>query len=490
MSAPKLETSQQELTIFNVPNLKSDFAPWQRDERGQQVYIKLSRGEESALLYVGEHCLLDSELQQSLLRLVNEGWNVDGEITLAFEGRNEPEIDPYVYQDAITVELGPALLTLVDPQQKAPLSSNLPAVRDSVARELGLVPAGVRIKDNLKLSSNQYTILLKNSPVGVGELFLDRYLAIGTHEQLSQLQGWTTTDPTFRQPAKWVTADFRDKADAIGCLVMGSLQVIMHHLQRVMMAFSPELLGLQETYNLVMRLQITHPIVIKDFIDDSSKLRILHKVLRGLLAEQVAIKDLVTILECVGDALEETRDIEEIIERCRRSLARQICWGYLNNEGELQALVLSNNIESALSEVVNDEDTQLSDELRDKIVNAISEAWQANRRPRVLFTAPSLRPLVSRLLRRALPQIQVLSTVEIAAGIKVLINATVEINAVSPDSVGGSQDSGESGEKKAIVDNEKVPELEAHEPAPPAPKKGRGITGLFGRKKTEDKGGK
>ncbi|MDO5295271.1 MAG: FHIPEP family type III secretion protein [bacterium] len=481
MSIPKLETSQQEITILTSPNLKADFAPWQRDERGQQVFIKLTRQDECAYFFVGEHCQMDAEMQKNLLRLVNDGWSVSGELTLTFEGRNEPDVDPYVYQDAITVELGQALLPLVDPQQNAPLSSHLPDVRDSVAKELGLVPAGVRIKDNLRLSSNQYAILLKNAPVGVGELFLDRYLAIGTHEQISELQGWTTVDPTFRQPAKWITADFRDKADAIGCLVLGSLQVIMHHIQRVMIAFSPELLGLQDTYNLLARLQITHPVVIEDFVSNRPNLRRLHKVLRALLSEQVPIKELVTILECVGDALEETQDVTELTERCRRALSRQICWRYLNSEGELQALMLSDNIERVLSEVSEDEDTELTEELRDKITSAIENAWLANKRPPVLFTLPQNRPLLSRLLRTSIPQIRVLSTAELATGVRLIVNATVDINAVSPDKMGDAEPASPADETK-----EDMPELEAHKPTPPAPKKGRTFINVFTRRKNTD----
>ena len=480
MSTPKLESQHQEITFLSWPDNPVDFVPWQREERGQQAYIKLTKDEETALLYVGERCQMDAELQKALMRLVNEGWIVQGELTATFEGRNDPDLDPYVYQDAITVELGQALLPLVDPHQSAPLSTNLPALRDSVARELGLLPAGVRIKDNLRLDKNSYTILLKNTPVGAGELYLDRYLAVGTQDQLNELQGWSTTDPAFRQPAKWITADFREKADALGCLVMGSLQVILHHLQRVMFAFSPELLGLQETYNLLGRLQITHPVVIEEFVSDRAKLRCLHRVLRRLLSEQVPIKDLVTILESVGESLEDTNDTEELVERCRQALSRQICWSYLDKNGELQALILSDNIEGMLAEVVNDEEIELSEELSDKLVKAINEAWLANKRPPVLFTAPAFRPLVSRLLSQALPQLRVLSTAELAFGIRLIVNATVDVNVVSPDGL-----TTEAPSVAAEPTENVASPLEAHSATPPTPKKGRGLIGVFSRKRDE-----
>ena len=223
MKLPKIEESPVSLKLFCLEGSSVPFIPWQRNERGQQVFIKLTRAEEVALLFVGENCLLDAELQQTLIRLVNEGWKVEGELTASFEGSHEPGIDPYVYQDPIVLELGKGLLPLLDPQQGAPLLGALPQVRDEIARESGLVPAGVRLKDNLRLGANQYTVLLKSSPIASGEIYLDRFLAIGSFEQLSALEGWATVEPTYRMQAKWVSADLQEKAKKMGCTKLGIL---------------------------------------------------------------------------------------------------------------------------------------------------------------------------------------------------------------------------------------------------------------------------
>lgn len=212
MPLPKINETVNEVKLFSLTDYEADFIPWKRSERGQQVYIKLVREQESALLYVGENCVMDAELQQALIRLVNEGWNVAGEITMSFEGSTEPGIDPYVYQDPIVLELGKGLLPLLDPQQNAPLVSAMPGLRDEIARESGLVPSGVRIKDNLRLDPCRYTVLLHNSPIATGEIYLDRFLAIGSFEQLSTLEGWAAIEPTYRMKAKWIEASLREKA--------------------------------------------------------------------------------------------------------------------------------------------------------------------------------------------------------------------------------------------------------------------------------------
>ncbi len=437
MPLPKIDETTNEVKLFSLTDYKADFIPWKRSERGQQVYIKLVRESENALLYVGENCIMDAELQQALIRLVNEGWNVAGEVTMSFEGSKEPGIDPYVYQDPIVLELGKGLLPLLDPQQNAPLVSAMPGLRDEIARESGLVPAGVRIKDNLRLDPCRYTVLLHNSPIASGEIYLDRFLAIGSFEQLSTLEGWAAIEPTYRMKAKWIEASLREKAEKSGCLLVGPMQVLLTHLKNLMLEAAPELLGLQDTFNLVSRLQITHPVVVREFVQDGKKLRVLRKVLQTLLNERVALNNLVTILETIGDNLTEQLSldnsyIERLANQCRLALARQICWANLTPNGELQAAVTGDKLEGdlyALKDLLSQEKAQShqEDSLVDKIISCLKERLQAAGNPGVIITAPDLRSFLSKLISEDIPHMCLLSTQEVAKGrVKLIVNGVLD----------------------------------------------------------------
>lgn len=437
MPLPKIDETTNEVKLFSLTNYDADFIPWKRSERGQQVYIKLIREQESALLYVGENCVMDAELQQALIRLVNEGWSVAGEVTMSFEGSTEPGIDPYVYQDPIVLELGKGLLPLLDPQQNAPLVSAMPGLRDEIARESGLVPAGVRIKDNLRLDPCRYTVLLHNSPIASGEIFLDRFMAIGSFEQLSTLEGWAAIEPTYRMKAKWIEASLREKAEKSGCLLVGPMQVLLTHLKSLMLEAAPELLGLQDTFNLISRLQITHPVVVNEFIQDDKKLRILRKVLQTLLSERVALNNLVTILETIGDNLTEQLSlendyIEKLSDQCRLALARQICWANLTPAGELQAAVTGDKLEAdlyTLKDLFSREKVQDSQEesLVDKIISCLKEKLQAAGNPGVIITPPSLRTFLSKLISTDIPHMCILSTQEVAKSrVKLIVNGVLD----------------------------------------------------------------
>lgn len=478
MPAKKIEQTTENIQIFRIESLDAPFAPWKREDRGQQVYIKLTKEQETALLYVGEHCVLDADVQQSLLRLVNEGWYVEGELTISFEGKEEPGVDPYVYQDPITVELGTALLPLVDPQHKAPLLSYLPAIRDEIGRESGLVPAGVHVRDNLQTEANRYVVLLRNSPIATGEVFLERVLAVGSHEQLNELVGWSTVEPAFRMPAKWLEPDSVEKAKQLGCLVLDPLQVLLTHLKQIILKASPELLGLQDTYNLISRLKVTHPVVVEDFLTNRANLRCLRRVMRSLLSENVPVSDLVTILETTSEGLDAQLLDVEIIECCRRALARQICWSHINGEAELRGLVLSPNLESVLHELT-DTNTTVSSELSDAIVTAVRKALETANTPPVVFTEPETRPLLRRLVASSIPALSILSTAEIAPGVHVIVNGSIDL----PKDATASLDEAE------VTSTETSPAAAPEKPAKEADKtRPEGLFGFLKGSPAGDKG--
>lgn len=433
MAPSKINESQINLKVLNTEDLSAPFAPWKREDRGQQVYIKLTKGEESVLLFVGENCLLDATKQQTLLRLTNDGWTIAGELTLSFDGFQEPGIDPYVYQDPITLELGCGLLPLVDPQYKAPLTLAMPKLRDEIAKESGLVPAGVHIKDNLNLEHSQYLIYLHNSPVASGEIFLDRFLAIGSFEQLSDLEGWATIEPTYRVKAKWIEEKNREKAEKMGCMLAGPMQVLLTHIKSIMLQAAPELLGLQDTFNLISRLQVTHPVVVEDFLKNRKNLRCLRKILQNLLREEVALNNLVTILETIGDNLDNVADVDKITEECRLSLARQICSKKLNPNGELLAIITGTKLEKALRELQELSDPEKDpegkfEELADKVVNQLRQSLQETNNPPVIITVDKLRRFLAKLIHQAIPTVSVLSNNEVAQSrVKLIVNGTAEL---------------------------------------------------------------
>lgn len=234
-----VQEKQQALTFLYCGGLESDFIPWEGGQQGQQTYLKLRREEEVAFLYAGVGGVLEAELQKTLMRLVNDGWIVQGEVNLTFDGTRDLEADAPFAPDACLLELGSALLPLVDPYQNAPLLQQFPTLRQDIAEDIGFVTPSFKVADNMSLSPTCYRIRLRGTLVASGEVFLDRFLALGSLEQLGKLTGWTTTDPSYRLPAKWIEPDQRENAETAGCMVLGALGVLLTHVREVIKTHSP-----------------------------------------------------------------------------------------------------------------------------------------------------------------------------------------------------------------------------------------------------------
>lgn len=410
-----------------VADTESCLLPWGAGEHGQQTFLKLARADEEALLCAGVAGAMEADVQRLLMKMTNEGWELQGEVQVIFDGEASEQMEAMFGPEVCLLELGSALLPLVDPFQQAPLLSKFRDLRRDLARDLGVVAPGVQVRDDLTLDPSEYRLRLRDVPVARGQLFLDRFLAVGSLEQLGGLNGWTTTEPTYRLPAKWIEPSEREKAETAGCMLLGALSVLVTHLRDVLRLNSSQLLGLQETHSLLMRLRKTHPIVVEEFLASISRVRKVRHVLQGLLAEAVPIRDLITILEVLGDQLDELGDTDSAVERVRGALAREILNRLADDEGIVRGLVLSDEAERHVQE-----DTDLGrealplPEAADGLTKAVREALEVHREASALFTPPRLRRTVRRRLARALPTLAVVSVADIVAGCRVEIAGTVQ----------------------------------------------------------------
>ena len=77
--------------------------------------------------------------------------------------------------DPLAVELGYALVPLVDQAAGGNLLDSVSAVRRQIALDLGFVVPKIRIRDNLRLSPNSYAIKLRGEAIAEGELMVNRF---------------------------------------------------------------------------------------------------------------------------------------------------------------------------------------------------------------------------------------------------------------------------------------------------------------------------
>ena len=332
--------------------------------------------------------------------------------------------------DPLSVEVGYALVSLVDEKQGGTLLNRVRAIRRQIVGETGVVVPPVHVADNLQLGPRGYSILVKGVEVARGELYADRLLAINPGTADTALDGTPTREPAFGLPAIWIGQDQRDKASAAGFTVVDATTALSTHLSETIRTFLPELLTRQQTKELVDAVAQTSPKLIEELVPKLASIGDVQRVLRQLLRERVSIRDLTTILEALADAASVSKDADAIGEAVRAAIGRAICRPYQNDKGELPAIALSPGLEERLlSSIVRTDHgavLALEPSQAQRLAGRIAEVFGSAVAQPVLLCTPTLRPHVWRLFARVLPHLGVLSHSEIPPQIQVAAIATLD----------------------------------------------------------------
>jgi flagellar biosynthesis protein FlhA len=339
--------------------------------------------------------------------------------------------EPVVAVDPLGIEVGYALVTIADDKQGGTLLSRLRSIRKQIAAETGLVVPPIHVADNLQLGPRTYTILVKSVEVARGELFTDRLLAINPGTVRTPLDGVSTREPAFGLPAVWIAQDRRDAAIAAGYTVVDPTTAISTHLSEVVRNFLPELLTRQQTKELIDKVAHASPKLVEELVPKVAGVGDVQRVLRQLLRERVAVRDLTTILEAMADAMTASKDPDVVIEAVRAALGRPICRAYQAENGDLRLITLAPALEDALAASLTRTDRgavlALDPARAQSLAARLGEilAREDLAQP-VLLCSPTLRPHVWRLFSRALPHIAVLSHGEVPPQVRVVAVATLE----------------------------------------------------------------
>jgi flagellar biosynthesis protein FlhA len=332
--------------------------------------------------------------------------------------------------DPLSVEVGYALVVLVDEKQGGTLLNRVRAIRRQIGTETGVVVPPIHVADNLQLPPRAYSILVKGIEVARGELFADRFLAINPGTADTVLDGTATREPAFGLPAVWISNEQREHASAAGFTVVDPTTALSTHLSETIRGFLPDLLSRQQTKELVDRVGQTAPKLIEELVPKLASIGDVQRILRQLLRERVSIRDLTTILEAVADAAALTKDPDAITESVRAAIGRAICRPYQNEKGEMPAISLTPALEERLlSSIVRTEQGSvlaLDPTQAQRLASRIAEVFAAAVAQPVLLCSPALRPHLWRLFARVLPHLGVLSHSEIPPQMQVASIATLD----------------------------------------------------------------
>jgi flagellar biosynthesis protein FlhA len=335
----------------------------------------------------------------------------------------EQSVETLASVDPLSVEVGYALISLVDERQGGSLLQRVKAIRRQIATETGMIVPPVHVADNLQLGPRSYALLVKGVEVARAELMPDRLLAINPGTATTAIEGTTAREPAFGLPALWIRVEQRDAATAAGYTVVDPTTALSTHLSEIIRSFLPDLLTRQHTKEMVDRVAQASPRLVDDLVPKLLGLGDVQRVLRQLLRERVPVKDLTTILEALADAATQTKDPDVLNESVRQALGRAICRQHQTEQGELPTINLAPSLEERLMQAVvrTEQGVVLAIDPNDAqhMASRIARALETAVAQTVLLCSPALRPHLWRLFTRVLPQMGVLSHSEVPAHVKV-----------------------------------------------------------------------
>jgi flagellar biosynthesis protein FlhA len=334
--------------------------------------------------------------------------------------------------DPVELEVGYGLIPLVDERHGGDLLERIRLLRKQAAVDVGILVPRIRIRDDMRLTPNEYVVRLRGAEVARGEVLPRMVLALDAGTVSHPVDGIPTRDPSFDLPGVWIAPHQKEMAEAAGYVVVEPSTVVSTHLLETLKAHAAELLGRQDVQELVETLKKTYPALIEEIVPARVSVGTLHRVLQRLLRERVPIRDLVTILEALADLADTTKDPEALAEHVRRALGKSIVERYVDQSGTLRGIVPSPRLEAALMGFFSPRQgrpaanvptpEQLTDLLRR--LDALMRTQAADGRPVVLLTPPALRVGIRRLLEPVLPAVPVLSLAELPPQVNLQTIAT------------------------------------------------------------------
>ncbi len=336
--------------------------------------------------------------------------------------------------EPIEMEVGYSLIPLVDESSGGKLINRIVIFRRQYAQEMGFVVPTVRLHDGSMLGTNQYIIRIKGEEVAKGEILVDYYLALEPANSLGEIDGIETIEPAYGIPSRWILPENKEMAEIYGYTVIDPLSVMLTHLSETIKQHAYELLTRTETIQLVENMKKTAPELADEACPAIVSYALLEKILRNLLMEGIPIRDMVTILETIVDAMNSTRDPDLITESVRGALSRTITRRFCEN-GQLRVITLDSEVErrvvSSLTKNEHGIYLSMGPELLQPIISQIADCLpkfaDLGSSP-VLLTSQVIRIYMSRLLRQYFPNLCVLAFNEIVgtAQIQALGNITVK----------------------------------------------------------------
>ena len=342
--------------------------------------------------------------------------------------------DDVEHVDLVGLDVSYGLIPLVNPETGGQLLPRVKGIRKKLSAELGFLIQPIRIRDDLELPPDIYHLIINGVVRGKGEIRIGKEMAINPGQVHGGLQGELTKEPAFGLDALWIDASQRDHARTLGYTVVDSATAIATHLNTLLRNNAPELLGHDETQQLLDKVAAKSPKLVEDLVPGKLPLATVTKVLQNILDDGVSVRDMRTIIEVLSTESSQTQNADELTAAVRPRLGRMIMQGLVDVNDSLPVMTLNPSLEQLLHNIVqqscNPQNLVIEPELAEGLFQALtknSQDVENQGHPAVLVVAPAIRPWLAKLIKHRISDLTVLSYGEIPEDQTVNVVATIDV---------------------------------------------------------------
>jgi flagellar biosynthesis protein FlhA len=356
-------------------------------------------------------------------------------ISIAKEaGKNESELDwsDIEHIDTIGLEIGYGLIPLVSENESGVLLSRIKGIRKKLSTELGFLIQPIRIRDNLNLDPFSYNILLKGVVRAKGNIEINKDLAINPGDINNKLDGISTIEPAFGLEAYWINSSESDHAKTLGYTIVDGSTVIATHINALLKNNSYELLGHDETREILDKVSKISPKLVEDLVPEKLSIATIMQVFKNLLFESITIKDIRTILATLLTESSRTQNADELTELVRPKIGHIMLQDIVGLGDELHVMTLDPGLEQILINSLENSsnkhepmvDPSLLEDLIKSIKSEVDKEFTLGNEV-VIVVAPPLRPWLARFIKQRIAELRVFSYSEIPEDQRIKVSSRI-----------------------------------------------------------------
>ena len=384
-------------------------------------------------IYIGYKMSKDKE-KNAIIQQQEEKARASSQATSLADQESVEMLDP------LSLELGYALIPLVDKEKGAELLERISRIRIESRHDMGLDIPKIHIQDNMTLEPNDYSFKIEGIEAGHATVRLGYVMCMDTGAVTEVLEGEKTKDPAFGMDAIWLPEERRSEAENAGYVVVDPPTIISTHITEIIRSHAAEMVDRQAVATILDTVKKKNSVLVDEVLNTSKiSYGVIEKVFQNLLEEKVSIRNYVKILETMATYAAVTQNnVWALTTKVREALGLQICMQYADpNDKKLRVMRLSQDLSELIAEhAYYPQDGSKPYVAFDPVdrrrwINAVSSSLskvsQLGYMP-IILCVSNVRQLVRSAIEREQPGVVVLSDMEMySAGSNISVEIIAEI---------------------------------------------------------------